>query len=71
MPYKGLARRVRDVVQRALDKAGYPQQVELLFIGNRFQDVPRGRIEVWLPPLAEPVQKGEPPIQQQLPRMAR
>lgn len=68
---EGLARRVRDVVQRALDKAGYPQQVELLFIGNRFQDVPRGRIEVWLPPLAEPVQKGEPPIQQQLPPMAR
>ena len=69
---EGLARKVRDVVQTALKKAGYPLQVELLFIGSKFDKVPRGHIEVWLPPLAQPEQKVEPLMQQQSPsRMAR
>lgn len=50
---EGVARKVRGVVQEALDKAGHQRNVELLYIGSSFPNAARGRIEVWLPPLAE------------------
>lgn len=69
---EALARRVRDQVQMALTKAGYPQQVELLFIGGTFKNVPRGRIEVWLPPLApQPPAKAALDQAQDFPKAAR
>ena len=40
-------------MQATLDKAGFPLQVELLYIGGSFENIPRGRIEVWLPPLSQ------------------
>jgi tetratricopeptide (TPR) repeat protein len=49
---EGMARKVREVVQAALDGAGYKRNVELLYIGSSFPNTARGRIEVWLPPLA-------------------
>jgi tetratricopeptide (TPR) repeat protein len=49
---EGVARKVREVVQAALDEAGYKRNVEFLYIGSSFPNAARGRIEVWLPPLA-------------------
>jgi tetratricopeptide (TPR) repeat protein len=67
-----LASKVRAVVQATLAQAGYPKQVELLFIGDKFDKIPRGTIEVWLPPLAPPEPPAESPMQQQaFPKAAR
>ncbi|MFZ5511854.1 MAG: KGGVGR-motif variant AAA ATPase [Pseudomonadota bacterium] len=53
------ARQVQRLVQDALLQAGYRGKVQLLFIGSRFQNVPPGNIEVWLPPLAAPAQQAQ------------
>lgn len=69
---EALARRVRDQVQAALTQAGHRMPVELLYIGGSFRSVPRGRIEVWLPPLTQPEAQAQMPMQQQdWPKAAR
>lgn len=60
------AKRIQSMVQDLLRKEGYRQRVELLFIGNKFQNVPRGTIEIWLPLLNPPQQAIAPPEQMQL-----
>lgn len=54
-----LARRLQEAVQTALTQANYPARVGLLYIGNKYQNVPRGRIEIWLPPLAPTKQSSD------------
>ncbi len=54
-----LARRLQVTVQTALTNANYPTRVGLLYIGNKYQSVPRGRIEIWLPPLTQMKQSGD------------
>jgi tetratricopeptide (TPR) repeat protein len=67
-----LASNVRAVVQATLAQAGYPHRVDLLFIGDKFDKVSRGTIEVWLPPLAPLEPPAESPMQRQaLPKAAR
>jgi tetratricopeptide (TPR) repeat protein len=67
-----LASKVRVVVQATLAQAGYLHRVDQLFIGDKFDKVSRGTIEVWLPPLAPPEPPAESPMQRQaLPKAAR